>query len=121
MAARSSLSGRRLLSRTTALGLTYEALAVLALWLAARSVDVPLSLWAMAAILPPILLLSAIPISIGGFGVREVSFVALLAPVGINATDATLAALLGQAAFVLATLPGAFVLLRRRDPARSGA
>jgi uncharacterized membrane protein YbhN (UPF0104 family) len=44
VAARSSLSGRRLLIRTTALGLTYEALAVLALWLAARSVDVPLSL-----------------------------------------------------------------------------
>jgi len=47
--------------------------------------------------------------------------VALLAPVGIDATDATLASLIGQTAFILATLPGAFVPLRRQDPARSGA
>jgi hypothetical protein len=114
VAARSSLSSRRLAIKTTVLGLAYEALAVLALWLAARSVEVPLSVWAMAVILPPLLLLSSLPVSIGGFGVREISFVALLAPLGVNATDATLVALIGQAAFVLATLPGAFVLLHRR-------
>jgi glycosyltransferase 2 family protein len=112
-AARASLSGYRLGITTTALGLAYEALTVVALWLAARSVDVDVSFSAMAVMLPPMLLLAALPISIGGFGVREISYVALLDPFGISATEATLVSLLGQAAFMLATLPGAFVLLRR--------
>jgi uncharacterized membrane protein YbhN (UPF0104 family) len=113
-AARAALSGRRLAISTTCLGLAYEALTVLALWLAARSVDVDVSFSAMAVILPPMLLLAALPISIGGFGVREISYVALLDPFGVSATEATLVSLLGQAAFMLATLPGAVVLLRRR-------
>lgn len=113
-AARACLSTRRTWISTTALGLAYEGLTVVALWLAARSVDVDVSVSAMAVILPPMLLLAALPISIGGFGVREISYVALLDPFGVSATEATLVSLLGQFAFMLATLPGAIVLLRRR-------
>jgi uncharacterized protein (TIRG00374 family) len=116
LAGRAALSGRRLLVATTVLGLVYEALTIVELWLAAKSVDVDLSLAIAAITLPPMLLLSALPISIGGLGVREVSYVALLAPVGIDATEATLVSLLAGLAFALASLPGAFVLLRRSRP-----
>jgi hypothetical protein len=53
-----------------------------------------------------------IPISIGGFGVREGSYVVLLAGASIAATDATLISVLSVATLFLASLPGAFMLAR---------
>lgn len=115
--ARAALSGRAVLAWTTALGLAYEILTVVAFWLVARAVDVHLSALVLAIVIPSVLVLSALPISIGGLGVREGSFVALLHPVGISATDATLVSLLAATAFAIATLPGAVVVLRRPSPA----
>jgi glycosyltransferase 2 family protein len=112
-AARAAASSRRLVAWTTTLGLAYEVLTIAAFWLAARAVDVHLSILVLAVVIPSVLVLSAIPVSIGGLGVREASYVALLAPVGVGATDATLVSLLAATAFALATLPGAVVALRR--------
>jgi hypothetical protein len=53
-----------------------------------------------------------IPISIGGFGVREGSYVVLLSGASIAATEATLISVLSVAALFLASLPGAFLLAR---------
>jgi uncharacterized protein (TIRG00374 family) len=111
--ARAALSSRRVLAWTTLLGVGYEVLTIAGFWLVARAVDVHLSLLVLAIVIPSVLVLSALPISIGGLGVREGSFVALLHPVGIGATAATLASLLAATAFAVATLPGALVLLRR--------
>jgi glycosyltransferase 2 family protein len=112
-AARAALSKPRVLGETTALGLAYEALAVVGIWLVARAVDVHIPFLVLAVVAPSVLILSALPISIGGLGVREGSFIALLDPVGISATDATLVSLLAASAFAIATLPGAAAVLRR--------
>jgi hypothetical protein len=53
-----------------------------------------------------------IPISIGGFGVREGSYVVLLGGASIGATDATLISILSVAALFLASVPGAVMLAR---------
>jgi hypothetical protein len=53
-----------------------------------------------------------IPISIGGFGVREGSYVVLLGGASIGPTDATLISLLSVATLFLASLPGAFLFAR---------
>jgi hypothetical protein len=53
-----------------------------------------------------------IPISIGGFGVREGSYVVVLAGGGIGHTDAVLISLLSVVALFVATLPGAYELAR---------
>jgi hypothetical protein len=45
-----------------------------------------------------------VPISIGGFGVREAGFVILLGEAGISATDATLLSLLSAMVIVLASV-----------------
>ena len=65
------------------------------------------------------LILSTAPISIGGYGVREGSYVLVVGYAGVSATDATLFSLLSAAAFALASLPGALALLVRRRPASS--
>ena len=116
---RASFAHPRVFVSTTASGLLYQVLVVTGIWLLARAVDVAISFPAVAIVLPSVLVLAAIPISIGGLGVRELAFVTLLAPFDVSATDATLVSLLAGAAYVLATAPGAVTLLAGRRDARS--
>lgn len=117
-----------LLLQTTLLGLVYQGLILLEIWLLARSIDVDVAFSVLAVTVPPVLILATIPISIGGFGVREGGFVVLLGSAGVTATDATLLSLLTAAAYALATLPGGLLLfrkvsqrLRRGGAGRSGS
>lgn len=100
--------------RTVALGAAFQALVVLALWLVSRAIALRLSFSVLAVTLPPVLLVSALPISIAGYGVREGSYVLLLRHVGVGATDATLLSLLGAISFAIASMAGGVALARRR-------
>ena len=105
------------LGRTLLIGLGFQALVYLAVWLVARSISLAVPFAVIASALAPVLILSTAPVSIGGFGVREGSYVFLLSYAGVGATEATLFSLLTAATFALASLPGALVLLRRRPVA----
>jgi hypothetical protein len=73
--------------------------------------DLPFAL--VAVVLPPILLVSAVPISIAGYGIREGAYVLLLRHAGVDATSATLLSLLTGINFAIASLPGGVALLFR--------
>ena len=98
---------------TVLLGLAFEGLVIGSLWLTARAIDLDVPYSVLAVTVPPVLIVSALPISIAGFGVREASFVVLLGKVGISTTDATLLSLMGGIAFAIASLPGGLLLLSR--------
>jgi uncharacterized membrane protein YbhN (UPF0104 family) len=108
---RAVAGSRSVLASTTALGLLYQALIVLASWTLARAVDLHLSYTLLAVVTPLVIVATLMPISIAGFGVREGGYVALLAQTGVSAADATLLSLLNVAALAIATLPGAVALL----------
>ena len=72
---------------------------------AVRGAVVDLSYALIAVIAPVVLLVTALPISVGGLGVREIGYVAALAAVGIDAADATTLSLLAGAAYVVALAP----------------
>jgi hypothetical protein len=91
-------------------GLPFQGLVLLSLWLVAQSVDVHAPFVVLAASLPPVFIISALPVSIGGFGVREVSYVVLLGHAGISSTSAATLSLLYGLSFTAATLPGAIML-----------
>jgi glycosyltransferase 2 family protein len=112
--ARACLGDRRVLWRTFLLGITYEALAVLSLWLVAKSISLGVSFVVLAVTVPPVLVLTALPFSIGGLGVREGSYVLFLHQAGVSTTGATMLSLLSTVLYALATLPGACALLARR-------
>jgi uncharacterized protein (TIRG00374 family) len=101
------------LTRTLLVGFLFQGLVVLAAWLVARSISLQIPFAVIVASLAPVLILSAAPVSIGGFGVREGSYVVLLGYAGVGAADATFFSLLAAAAFALASLPGALALVRR--------
>jgi hypothetical protein len=65
----------------------------------------------MAVATPLILLISLMPISIAGFGVREGGMVLVLGAAHVSATDATVISLTGVVAVMIATLPGGIALL----------
>jgi hypothetical protein len=90
----------------------FQALISLQLVMLARAIDVHLPFATAAVVLALVTVVTLIPISIGGFGVREGSYVVLLAGASIAATDATLISVLSVATLFLASLPGAFMLAR---------
>jgi glycosyltransferase 2 family protein len=100
------------LRRTIVIGLGFQGLVALAAWFVLRSIALDLPFSVFAASLAPVLIVSAAPISIAGFGVREGSYVVLLGYAGVSTTDATLLSLVAAAAFAVASLPGAVALLR---------
>lgn len=87
-----------------ALGVAYQLMGVGVLVLIAEAIgfDLPFSLAAVAAAV--ILVAMLVPISIGGFGVREAGFVVLLGEAGIGTTDATLLSLLSALVILLASV-----------------
>lgn len=102
---------RNVLGLTTLLGLIYQGTMVLASWILARAIDLDVSFALLAVVTPLVIISTLVPISIAGFGVREVGYVALLAEAGVSAPDATLLSLLNAVALAIATLPGAVALL----------
>jgi hypothetical protein len=92
--------------------LLYQALISLALVMLSHSIGLHLAYATAAVVLALVTVVTLIPISIGGFGVREGSYVVLLGGASIGATDATLISILSVAALFIASLPGAFMLAR---------
>jgi uncharacterized protein (TIRG00374 family) len=109
---------RPVLTPAMLLGLPFQGLVMLAAWLVARSIGLRVPFSVLAATLPLVFIVSALPISIGGLGVREASYVVLLGRAGVTTTDAALLSVLFGLSFTVATLPGGLALLpkRRRAP-----
>ena len=106
---------RPVLWRTSLIGLGFQALIALAAWLIARSITLGVPFAALLTTLPVVVVLAAAPVSIGGLGVREGSYVLLLGQAGVGTTEATLFSLMTAATFALASLPGGLALLRRGE------
>lgn len=101
-----------LLSSWLALSIVYQALIAFQLVMLGRAIDVELSFATAAIALTLVTLITLVPISIGGFGVREGSYVVLLGSVSIAASDATLISVLSVATLLVASLPGAYLIMR---------
>ncbi|HEY2715551.1 MAG TPA: lysylphosphatidylglycerol synthase transmembrane domain-containing protein [Solirubrobacterales bacterium] len=94
------------------LSVAYQALIAYQLVVLGHAIDVQLSFATAAIALTVVTLLTLIPISIGGFGVREGSYVLILGGVSIAASDATLISVLSVATLLIASLPGAYLIAR---------
>ncbi len=101
----------KMLGVAIALGLAFQFLTVLAMWMVAKAIDVQIAFSLLAVVLPLVLAITLVPISIAGFGVREGGMVLLLGAASYTATEATLLSLAGVAALVLSSLPGAAAMM----------
>jgi uncharacterized membrane protein YbhN (UPF0104 family) len=80
---------------------------------AARAVGVGTALGALAPLVPPVLLAMLIPLSVGGWGLREGAAAALWAAVGLVAADGVAISVAYGVLVLLGTLPGAYLLAFR--------
>ncbi|MFN3395434.1 MAG: lysylphosphatidylglycerol synthase domain-containing protein, partial [Thermodesulfovibrionales bacterium] len=77
-----------------------------------RGVGIDVPFYFLSIIIPIISVISSIPISISGLGVREASFVLLLAPLGVNHAEAITLSLTWFLSFAVGSLPGLILYLR---------
>jgi glycosyltransferase 2 family protein len=96
------------------LGFLVTGSCVAMFYCAARAVHAPLSLFHLLALVPGALFAMSIPISIGGWGLREASAVALWAMAGLPPENALASSVLYGILALLGALPGAFVLAADR-------
>ena len=94
-----------------AYALANHLLSVAKVWVAALGMAIPLGLLDSFILFPSILLLSAVPISIAGWGVREGAMVVALGFVGIAAPDALAVSLVIGLSQIALGLPGAALWL----------
>lgn len=88
----------------------------LSAYLLAQAIGVPMTFGQSLLLIPPVLLLAMLPVSVGGWGVREVSMVGFLALIGVPKEAAlTISVQLGILT-IIASAPGAWCYLKRQKP-----
>lgn len=112
--ARLALLGRRTLLSQLGLGFLVTGSCVAMFYCAARAVHAPLSFFHLLALVPGALFAMSIPISIGGWGLREASAVALWSMAGLSPEAAMASSVLYGLLSLLGALPGAIVLAVNR-------
>ena len=87
--------------------LAYQLTIVLAAWMAAHALGISVGWTAMMAFMPVVAIAQAVPLSIGGLGLREGALVVLLAPLGVAASSAVALGLLLYAVNMAVSVLGA--------------
>ncbi|MDV4180582.1 lysylphosphatidylglycerol synthase transmembrane domain-containing protein [Rhizobium brockwellii] len=95
------------------LTLAIHGLSVVSLEILVLGIGLPLDWGQAAAAFPPVLLIAMVPISVGGWGLREGGMIISLAVFGIGTTDAaTLSVVFGLLQLVVGLAGGVFVFSR---------
>lgn len=99
--------GRRSGPKIAVLSLSIHALAVVIAWCAVRAIAAPGSFEQLFMLVPPIMLITMLPISIAGWGVREATMMVAFGYAGLAQTDGTVVSILfGIVYFIVGALGG---------------
>ena len=98
-----------------ALSLSIHVIAVVISWCAVRAIAAPASFEQVFLIVPPIMLITMLPISIAGWGVREATMMIAFQYVGLVQADGTLVSLLFGLSFFAVGLAGGFVWILSKE------
>jgi uncharacterized membrane protein YbhN (UPF0104 family) len=91
------------------------------IWVLVQGLDIQVSILDIAGVSALTYFLTIIPLSINGYGIREVAVVGLYAQAGATVEQATALALLSRALFLMASLPGVIWVGRILKKVRSEA
>jgi glycosyltransferase 2 family protein len=122
-----SREGRRLFARPARCGAVLSlaaatvGLSILASMLVGKGLGVELSFVTWVVIVPPVTLIQLVPVSLAGWGLRELGFVVVLAGFGIPAEAALAASLSLGLCMIIIGLPGGLLWLTGWDIAPATA
>lgn len=98
--------------KTSIMGLIMHVLNAVILWVILRQLGQDISFFTVALITFPIILLTLLPISFAGWGVRESAMIAGLALFGVPSATAMATSLIYGLCLLLSSLPGGIILFR---------
>jgi hypothetical protein len=100
-----------LLVGTTLLSVLVQLAAVVLVWLIGVGLGLSVPLPYYGVLVPLVTLLTLLPVSLNGMGLRELGTVLLLAPLGVGTASAVTLSVLQFAAYSLASLAGGIFYL----------
>jgi hypothetical protein len=120
----SVIANKVLFNRTTGpriaiLSISVHLLTVVIAWCAVRAISAPADFEQTLLLIPPIALITMLPISIAGWGVREATMMVAFGYAGLNQTDGTMISLLiGATSFAVGAIGGLVWILNREKAER---
>jgi glycosyltransferase 2 family protein len=97
----------RIASVVVGLSVAIHLLTIAAIWSAARSVAAPLEFWQALLLVPPVVLVSTVPVSIAGWGVREGAMMTVFSYAGLLDSDGLIISILyGAGLFAVGAVGG---------------
>lgn len=108
----------QILLATVALSIVVHLLSLAAFLAIARGLSIATPIMPFLAVAALLAFIQIVPVSIGGWGVREIAAVSLLHPLGVAAGPALLASVLFGVCYAAASLPGAVIwpfMIERKD------
>lgn len=94
-------------SRISGISLTIHVLTIVLAMFCAKSIGSPLDFINALLLIPPVILIAAIPVSIAGWGIREGAMVAAFTFAGLPSNDAlTISVLIGAGSFIIGAIGG---------------
>jgi uncharacterized membrane protein YbhN (UPF0104 family) len=94
------------------LSLSIHVLAVVIAWCAVRAISAPADFEQVFMLIPPIMLITMMPISIAGWGVREATMMVAFGYAGLAQTDGTVVSILfGAVSFIVGAAGGVVWIL----------
>jgi uncharacterized membrane protein YbhN (UPF0104 family) len=106
----------KLLVSATLLSVLVQLASVVIVWLISEGLGLGVPVAYMAIVVPLVTLLTLLPISVSGVGLRELGMVVLLAPVGVGRAESVTLSLLSFAANAAVSLLGLGLYLFGRSP-----
>ncbi len=101
------------------LSIAIHFLTIVTAWCAVRAISAPASFEQTLVLIPPIVLITMLPISIAGWGVREATMVVAFGYAGLTQTDAaTVSILFGASFFIVGAIGGVVWILGTERLAR---
>jgi len=113
------VTGRHPAAIWKSLGISFanQLLGCAAVWIAALSIGINVSLFYFLIFVPAATLISMIPISLNGMGLREYSFMNLFGAIGVAGESCIALGLLSSLLIILSSLPGGLVYIFFRGKA----
>ncbi len=105
-----------LLAGSTLLSVVVQLAGVVQVWLIARGLGLVVPLTYVAVVVPLVALLTMIPISVNGMGLREMGMVVLLGPAGVSSAAAVTLSLLTFVSCAVISLAGGVLYFFGRFP-----
>lgn len=102
------------LLRCLSLSLLLQIVIICSAFVISKGLGMQVPFYFFSIIIPIISVISSIPLSISGLGVREASFVLLLSPLGVSHAQAITLSLAWFLSFAAGSLPGFFLYIRLR-------